>query len=150
MTEAMTIPANKMELLAFMQDQWNGFVRASDALPDNVWLTTADAAGWSIRDHVGHVMVWTRAEIPLLTDGTPIPKTPDTGRGLEFARSRCGQRMVPANTPGYVTGGDSRRARSGLSETGRGRFQVLRGGSDQTGARKRAGRERPAVVDRHV
>ncbi len=75
MSDAMKLPATKAELLAFMQDQWNGFVRASDALPDDIWLSAVNDDGWSIRDHVGHVVLWTRSEIPLLTDGVPIAQT---------------------------------------------------------------------------
>lgn len=83
MTDIAAVPTNKTELLAFMEDQWAGFVAASDALPDEVWLSAVNADGWSIRDHVGHVVFWTRSEIPLLTDGTPIAVTagvPDSVR----------------------------------------------------------------------
>lgn len=73
MAEELVLPGNQAELLAFMQKQWRGFVQASDALPDDVWLSAKNADGWSIRDHAGHVMLWTQAEIPLLTEGTPIP-----------------------------------------------------------------------------
>ena len=75
MTDAADVPTNKTELLAFMRDQWNGFVSASDALPDDVWLAPVDAAGWNVRDHVGHVATWSRAETALLDSGTPIPET---------------------------------------------------------------------------
>lgn len=75
MADTITLPSNKTELLAFIQAQWNAFVQASDAFPDDIWLGPANDAGWTIRDHVGHVAVWTRAEIPLLTSGTPIPQT---------------------------------------------------------------------------
>jgi hypothetical protein len=83
MTNSADVPTNKTELLAFMRDQWAGFVSASDALPDEVWLFLVNSDGWSIRDQVGHVVLWTRAEIPLLTDGTPIAVTagvPDSVR----------------------------------------------------------------------
>jgi hypothetical protein len=75
MAEGMSVPGSKAELLAFMQDQWNGFVAASDALPDEVWLGPVDAAGWCMRDHVGHVTIWIRAETALLAGGTPIPES---------------------------------------------------------------------------
>jgi hypothetical protein len=75
MSNAANLPTNKTELLAFMRDQWRGFVSASDVLPDDVWLAPVDAAGWNIRDHVGHVGIWLRAETALLTSGTPIPET---------------------------------------------------------------------------
>ncbi len=82
MVDTTNIPGNKVELLAFMQRQWEGLVRASDALPDEVWLGPVDAAGWNIRDHVGHVTAWQKAEIPLLDAGTPIPET--TGMPAEL------------------------------------------------------------------
>ncbi len=75
MSEAGTPPKTKSKLLAFMNEQWRGFVAASDALPDDVWLGPVDAAGWCIRDHVGHVAAWLTAETPLLAAGTPIPET---------------------------------------------------------------------------
>ena len=75
MTDAADVPTNKTELLAFMREQWSGFVTASDALPDDVWLAPVDAAGWSVRDHVGHVATWLRAETALLGSGTPIPES---------------------------------------------------------------------------
>ena len=75
MTDASDAPTNKTELLAFMRDQWNGLVTASDALADEVWLAPVDAAGWNVRDHVGHVATWLRAETALLDSGTPIPES---------------------------------------------------------------------------
>lgn len=68
-------PTNKTELLAFIQAQWNGFVSASDALPDDIWLGPVDVAGWNVRDHVAHVGIWLRAETELLAAGTPIPES---------------------------------------------------------------------------
>ncbi len=75
MTDAENIPTNKNELLAFMRDQWNGFVSASDALSDQVWTGPVNAAGWNVRDHVAHVATWLRAETALLSSGTPIPES---------------------------------------------------------------------------
>lgn len=82
MTDALVAPTSKVELLAFMQAQWDGLIRASDALRDAVWVGSTDSAGWTIRDHVGHVTAWQKAEIPLLTTGTPIPET--TGMPVEL------------------------------------------------------------------
>ena len=75
MTNSADAPTHKIELLAFMQDRWKGFVSASDALPDGAWLASFDTAGWNIRDHVGHVAAWLRAETALLGSGTPIPES---------------------------------------------------------------------------
>ncbi len=75
MSETVKLPTNKTELLAFMNDQWIALVAASDKFPDDVWLGPVNAAGWNIRDHVGHVAAWLRAETPLLAAGTPIPQT---------------------------------------------------------------------------
>lgn len=72
MPDSLPLPTTKAELLAFMRQQWEGFVQASDRIPDDRWLEPTDAAGWNVRDHVGHVPIWIRAEIALLTDGTPI------------------------------------------------------------------------------
>jgi hypothetical protein len=65
-----------------MDAQWRGLVAASDALSDDVWLGPVDAAGWCIRDHVGHVSAWLKAETPLLASGTPIPETTGMPREL--------------------------------------------------------------------
>jgi hypothetical protein len=75
MSDSANVPTNKTELLAFMRAQWAGFVSASDALPDDIWLGPVDVTGWSIRDHVGHVGIWLRAETALLGAGTPIPES---------------------------------------------------------------------------
>lgn len=105
MPETMNLPTNREELLAYMQHQWDAFVRASDSLPDDVWLSAKNADGWSIRDHVGHVMLWTQAELPLLTNGTPIPQnagipddvwnSPDNNAVNEWFRTKL-QTMSPA------------------------------------------------------
>jgi hypothetical protein len=75
MTDSANVPTNKTELLAFMRAHWAGFVSASDALTDDIWLGPVDVNGWSIRDHVGHVGIWLRAETALLGAGTPIPES---------------------------------------------------------------------------
>ncbi|MEZ4507655.1 MAG: DinB family protein [Thermomicrobiales bacterium] len=75
MTDTVHLPTNKIELLAFMTDQWNALVSASDRFSDDVWLGPTNAAGWNIRDHVGHVATWLRVEKPLLAAGTPIWQT---------------------------------------------------------------------------
>ncbi len=82
MIDALAAPTSRAELLAFIQFQWDGLVRASDALPDAVWLGPVDSAGWNIRDHVGHVTAWLQAEIPLISAGTSIPET--TGMPVEL------------------------------------------------------------------
>jgi hypothetical protein len=75
MSQGGAPPRTKSELLTFMNEHWRGLVAASDALPDEIWLAPVDAAGWCIRDHVGHVAAWLAAETPLLASGTPIPET---------------------------------------------------------------------------
>lgn len=75
MIDTVDLPASKSELLAFMKTQWAALIAAGDRFPDDVWLGPVDAAGWNIRDHMGHVAAWLRAETPLLADGTPIAQT---------------------------------------------------------------------------
>lgn len=75
MTDFDGAPTNNAELLEYMTHYWNGFVSASDAVPDDAWLTSVDAEGWTIRDHVSHVVVWVVGEVELFATGTPIRET---------------------------------------------------------------------------
>ena len=55
--------------------RWQAFVAATDAIPDERWITVSDVAGWSIRDHVSHVTCWDESLIALVRDGTPRQAT---------------------------------------------------------------------------
>ncbi len=64
-----------MELLAYMQEQANALIEFTDALPDAIWTGPTDAAGWTVKDHVAHLVIWERAEIALLLHGTPLDQS---------------------------------------------------------------------------
>ena len=75
MTATMTIPTTKAALLAYTEEQWRAFVRYTDALPEVEWTEPTDTAGWSVKDHVAHVVVWIRTEIALLRHRGPMPQS---------------------------------------------------------------------------
>lgn len=75
MTTAMTVPTNKAELLAYTEERWRAFVACTDGLSDAQWTGPIDPAGWSVKDHVAHIVHWTRAEIALLRHRTPLQQS---------------------------------------------------------------------------
>ena len=75
MTETITVPTNKAELLAYTEGRWRALVAFTDALSDAEWMSPTDAAGWSVRDHVAHLVTWVRAEIALLQHRTPLQQS---------------------------------------------------------------------------
>ena len=75
MADTMTVPANKAELLAYTEERWRAFVTSTDALSDAEWTALTDAAGWSVKDHVAHVVCWVRSEIALLRHRTPLQES---------------------------------------------------------------------------
>ena len=75
MAEIMTVPTTKAELLAYTEERWRAFVTYADALSEAEWTGPTDAGGWSVKDHVAHVVTWVRAEIALLRHRTPLQKS---------------------------------------------------------------------------
>lgn len=75
MTGARSTPTNKPELLAYTEGRWRAFVASTDALSDAEWTGPADGAGWSVKDHVAHIVTWVRSEIALLRYRTPLQKS---------------------------------------------------------------------------
>ena len=75
MTDARTVPAKKTELLAHTERRWQAFVSYIDALSDAKWTDPTDGAGWSVKDHVAHIVSWVRSEIALLQYRTPLQKS---------------------------------------------------------------------------
>jgi hypothetical protein len=86
MAATMTVPTNKTELLAYTEERWRAFVASTDALSEAEWTALTDARGWSVKDHVAHVMLWVQAEIALLRYRTPLPKS----RGIPDALWKTG------------------------------------------------------------
>ena len=75
MAATMTNPTTKAELLAYTEERWRVFVASTDALSEAEWTGPTDAAGWSVKDHVAHVVVWIRTEIALLRHRVPMPQS---------------------------------------------------------------------------
>ena len=75
MAGTITAPTNKAELLAYTDERWRAFAACTDALSEAEWMGPTDAAGWSVKDHVAHVVVWVRTEIALLRHGTPMQQS---------------------------------------------------------------------------
>lgn len=59
----------KQDLIADTRESANALIRAADMLPDEVWMSPTDSAGWTIRDHVAHVVWWDVATIAQMRDG---------------------------------------------------------------------------------
>ena len=70
-----TVPTNKAELLAYSQESWRALVTFTDALSEAEWTEPTDAKGWSVKDHVAHIVTWVRAEVALLRYRTPLPQS---------------------------------------------------------------------------
>jgi hypothetical protein len=75
MVDTKPTPANKTELLAYVQERADALIAFTDALPDTTWTGPTDAAGWTIKDHVAHLVYWDRAEIALLLHGTSLQES---------------------------------------------------------------------------
>ena len=75
MTATRPAPTTKAELLAYTEERWRAFVACTDALTDAQWTGLTDAGGWSVKDHVAHVVTWMRAEIALLRYRTPLQQS---------------------------------------------------------------------------
>ncbi len=90
MADTRTAPANKAELLAHTEERWRAFVTYTDALSEAEWTQPTDAAGWSVKDHVAHVVLWVRTEIALLRHGTPMQKSLGISDAVWNARWNAG------------------------------------------------------------
>jgi hypothetical protein len=75
MADTMTVPTNKAELLAYTEERWRAFVAYTDTLTEAEWTGPTDAAGWAVKDHVAHVVVWVRTEIALLRHRVPMQQS---------------------------------------------------------------------------
>lgn len=75
MADTMTVPTTKAELLAHTEERWRAFVTSTDALSEAEWTGPTDAAGWSVKDHVAHAVLWVRTEIALLRHRTPMQQS---------------------------------------------------------------------------
>jgi hypothetical protein len=71
----MTVPTNKVELLAYTEEHCRAFAAYTDTLSEAEWTEPTDTAGWSVKDHVAHLVVWGRTEVALLRHRIPMQKS---------------------------------------------------------------------------
>lgn len=61
---------DKAELLGAMQEAWTSLNAYLDRLTPEQMADLRDAAGWTVRDHLIHLMAWERSGV-LFVQGTP-------------------------------------------------------------------------------
>lgn len=63
------------ELRTWTGAQWQAFVSLIDALSDDLWEGPTDAAGWTVKDHVAHIIRWDESLIALVQHGIARQRT---------------------------------------------------------------------------
>jgi hypothetical protein len=74
-TAHATLPTDAQSLREYTSARWNAFVEYTDGLPDAVWEGPTDAAGWTVKDHVAHVVLWDESLVGLVRDRVPRRET---------------------------------------------------------------------------
>ena len=69
MSDAPAIPTRE-ELLRNLETQWNELQGFLASLTEDQLTRPADAAGWTVKDHVIHIAMWEKAALALL-NGQP-------------------------------------------------------------------------------
>ena len=59
----------RQDLMGDTRESAATLLRTVSRFPDDVWLQPTDPAGWTIRDHVAHVIWWDIATIAQMRDG---------------------------------------------------------------------------------
>jgi len=78
---------SRAELLAKIQQEWDALQTYLETLTETQLTELADAAGWSVKDHISHLAVWEDG-ITALLEG-------------ESRRERMGIDEIRWKTPGY-------------------------------------------------
>jgi len=64
-------PISIENLIKYTEDGWNEFQSYLNTLTDEQMTKPTDAAGWTVKDHVAHLMVWEEGIYKLLIEKTP-------------------------------------------------------------------------------
>lgn len=75
MVQPHPLPTDAEQLRAYTRERWEAFVATVDTLPLEQWEIPTDAAGWTVKDHVAHVVLWDESLVGLVRDGTPRQQT---------------------------------------------------------------------------
>jgi hypothetical protein len=70
-----SLPTDAQSLREYTRERWRAFVEFTDSLPDDVWEGPTDAAGWTVKDHVAHVVLWDESLVGLVRDRAPRRET---------------------------------------------------------------------------
>jgi len=60
------LPSNKFEFQAHLQDAWPQLQRTLDALTEQQMIERTDQVGWTVKDHLAHLITWEQGIIALL------------------------------------------------------------------------------------
>lgn len=59
-------PASKTEFQAHLRDAWSQLQQTLDSLTEEQMTKRTDGAGWTVKDHLAHLIPWERGMIALL------------------------------------------------------------------------------------
>lgn|SRR3990172_6012073 len=77
-------PPNKGEFEQHLRDSWTQLQQTLDSLTQEQMTERTDAAGWTVKDHLAHLIPWERGMIALLKHQ---PRYPTMGVELETVQS---------------------------------------------------------------
>lgn len=81
----MTEPVNKAEFQDQLQQSWSELQRTLDAFSEEQMTERTDQVGWTVKDHLGHLVSWEEGIIALLRRE---PRWEAMGVDMELAESR--------------------------------------------------------------
>ena len=85
----MTEPTNKVEFLDELQESWSELQLALDGFSEEQMTQRTDQVGWTVKDHLSHLVSWERGIIALLRRR---PRWEAMGVDVETATTRLNPR----------------------------------------------------------
>jgi len=79
------LPANKSEFQDHLRDAWAQLQQTLDALTEEQMTERTGAVGWTVKDHLAHLVTWEQGIIALLRHE---PRYPAMGTDLETVRDK--------------------------------------------------------------
>ena len=78
-------PTNKAEFIAYLHQSWMELQQTLDALSIEQMTTLKDQVGWTVKDHLAHLIAWESGIVALLQYQ---PRYPAMGIDFAIARSK--------------------------------------------------------------
>lgn len=75
-------PRNFDDLVDGIEEAWNALDAQIARYPDDVITGPTDAAGWTIKDHIAHLIAWEASVVGIIRDGKPQNTTMGVDRTL--------------------------------------------------------------------